>query len=94
MVLPQVKTQFQGNIPLVREYRKIFLHQWEGRSKWEGSGRNERVSTAQQPRSSGRRRRWSSVLAELSIPRRCQKSEHEALGMFKRMLVPRKLFSK
>lgn len=39
MVLPQVETQFQGNIPLVREYRKIFPHQGEG------SGKNQRVSS-------------------------------------------------
>ena len=48
MVLPQVKTQVQGNIPLVREYRKIFLHQWEGRSKWKGSGKNELRAAATQ----------------------------------------------
>lgn len=39
MVLPQVETQFQGNIPLVREYRKIFPHQGEG------SGKNEKAAT-------------------------------------------------
>ena len=73
MVLPQVKTQFQGNLPLVREYRKIFLHQWEGRSKWEGSGKNELRAAATQL---GMVTALELGAGKALIPQRCQKSEH------------------
>lgn len=78
MVLPEVKTHSREIFLWLGSIEKYFSTVG-GKVKWEGSGRNGPVSTGQPSQLGTESGAGASVPAELSIQRRCQKSEHETL---------------